>query len=146
MTSPSVDLRGRLKRVKGLGASHHGVGHWWLQRVTAVAMIPLALWFTWSLVTALLSPNVIKVAEWFASPVNTILMIMLLGAIFAHAKLGIQVVIEDYVKGTAVKFTMLLANSFICFIFAIATRNIHTLFRHQHYVVIFGFNRQDFQQ
>ena len=116
--SSSPEFRSRLKRVKGLGAAHHGVSHWWLQRVTAVAMIPLSLWFICALMGGLSSPNVIKVAEWFASPVNTILMIMFLGAVFAHAKLGIQVVIEDYIKCEAVKFTSLFANTFICFIFA----------------------------
>ena len=126
-----VDFRSRLKRVKGLGSSHHGVSHWWLQRVTAVAMIPLSLWFMCSLVTALLSPNVIKVAEWFSSPVNTIMMILLIGTIFAHAKLGIQVVIEDYIKGHALKFMLLLANAFICFTFAgisvLAVLKLHLL-------------------
>ena len=118
MSTSQTDLRTRLKRVKGLGSSHHGVSHWWLQRVTAVAMIPLTLWFVWSLITVLSSPNVVRIAEWFASPVHSLLMILLLGSMFAHAKLGIQVVIEDYVKGEGCKFTLLLANAFICFIFA----------------------------
>ena len=118
MSQYSADLRTRLKRVKGLGAAHHGVSHWWLQRVTAVAIIPLSLWFICSLISGLLSPNVIKVAEWFASPVNTIMMIMLLGSVFAHARLGLQVVIEDYVKCPVSKFTLLFANTFVCFIFA----------------------------
>lgn len=114
----STDFRTRLKQVKGLGSSHHGVAHWWLQRVTAIAMIPLSLWFVFSLVTALLSPNVIKVAEWFALPLNSVLTVLFLGALFAHAKLGIQVVIEDYVKCKCSKFALLLANVFICYLFA----------------------------
>jgi succinate dehydrogenase / fumarate reductase membrane anchor subunit len=114
MSTNPTDMRSRLKRVKGLGAAHHGVSHWWLQRVTAVAIIPLSLWFMCSLVTVLLTPNVLKVAEWFASPVSTILMVMLLVAVFTHAKLGLQVVIEDYIKCAATKFTLLLANNFIC--------------------------------
>jgi succinate dehydrogenase / fumarate reductase membrane anchor subunit len=118
MTSTPTDFRGRLKRVKGLGAAHHGVSHWWLQRVTAVAMIPLSVWFVWSLVTVLSAPNVVKVAEWFSSSVNAVLMVALLGAAFAHAKLGLQVVIEDYVKGHGAKFCLLLANVFICYLFA----------------------------
>jgi succinate dehydrogenase / fumarate reductase, membrane anchor subunit len=114
----SPDLRTKLKNVKGLGAAHHGVSHWWLQRVTAVALIPLSLWFVYSLVLVLLTPNVIKVAEWFSSPINTIMMVLFIGALFSHAKLGIQVVIEDYVKGNCMKFGLLLANAFICFAFA----------------------------
>jgi succinate dehydrogenase / fumarate reductase membrane anchor subunit len=116
--APSPDMRSRLGRVKGLGSAHHGVSHWWLQRVTAVALAPLTIWFVISLVSALLSPNVIKVAEWFASPFNSIVMIMLLFATFIHARLGVQVVIEDYVKSPVSKYTLLLANSFICFAFA----------------------------
>jgi len=112
------DLRSRLSRVKGLGAAHHGVQHWWLQRVTAVALLPLSAWFVTSFITAMLSSNVVKVAIWFASPLNAILMVMLLAVMFAHARLGVQVVIEDYVKSPAAKYSLLLANTFICFAFA----------------------------
>ena len=114
----STDLRSRLSRVKGLGSAGHGTHHWWMQRVTAVAMVPLSLWFVASLVTGLLSPNVIKVAEWFASPVNTIMMVMMIGALFTHAKLGAQVIIEDYVKCPVSKYSLLLANTFVCYAFA----------------------------
>lgn len=118
MTQPSPsDFRSRLSRVKGLGAAHHGVQHWWLQRVTAVALLPLSAWFAGSFVTALLSPDVITVATWFASPLNAILMVMLLAAMFIHARLGVQVVIEDYIKSPAAKYGLLLANTFLCFAF-----------------------------
>lgn len=112
---PSADLRTRLSRVKGLGAAHHGVQHWWLQRVTSVALIPLTLWFVASLVTAMMSPNVVKVAVWFASPLNAIAMVMLLIATFIHVRLGVQVVIEDYIKKPVSKYGLLLANNFFCF-------------------------------
>ena len=118
MIRSSTDLRTRLKRVKGLGAAHHGLQHWWLQRVTALLLVPLSLWFVGSLMTSLLSPSVIKVAEWFASPINTILMVILLGATFVHARLGVQVVVEDYVHRPFTKYLLLLANSFVCFAFA----------------------------
>ncbi|MDE3015407.1 MAG: succinate dehydrogenase, hydrophobic membrane anchor protein [Pseudomonadota bacterium] len=117
MTSGSP-LRTRLARVKGLGAAHRGVSHWWWQRVTALALIPLSLWFVASLVSALLLPDVMKVAQWFASPVNALLMIALLAALFLHAKLGVQVIIEDYVHSPVMKYTLLLLNMFICFAFA----------------------------
>jgi len=118
MTGPSPDLRSKLKKVKGLGSAHHGVSHWWLQRVTALALVPLSLWFTAALVTVMLSPNVLKVATWFASPVNAVMMVMLLVAAFTHARLGVQVVIEDYIKSPATKYGLLLASSFICYVFA----------------------------
>jgi succinate dehydrogenase / fumarate reductase, membrane anchor subunit len=115
---PERDLRSTLSKAKGLGAAHHGVGHWWLQRVTAVAIIPLSAWFVYSLVTTMLSPNVIRVAEWFSSPFSTILMVILLAATFIHAQLGMQVVIEDYVKGPVAKYALLMGNTFICYVFA----------------------------
>ncbi len=118
MSANSSNLQSKLKRVKGLGSAHHGVQHWWMQRVTAVALIPLSLWFTGSLVTAMLSPNVVKIATWFASPVNAIVMVMLLVAMFMHARLGIQVIVEDYVKCPVKKYGLLLLNTFVCFAFA----------------------------
>lgn len=118
MTSNS-HLRTRLAKVKGLGAAHHGVSHWWWQRVTALALIPLSLWFIASLVTALLLPDVLKVSQWFSSPVNALLMISLLVAVFLHAKLGVQVIIEDYVHSPVTKYMLLLLNTFICFGFAV---------------------------
>jgi succinate dehydrogenase / fumarate reductase membrane anchor subunit len=114
----STNLQTRLKRVRGLGSAHHGAHHWWLQRVTAVAMIPLALWFTAAVVTGMLSPNVVKVAVWFASPVNAVMMVLLLLSMFVHARLGVQVVIEDYVKCPVKKYGLLLLNTFLCVVFA----------------------------
>lgn len=111
-------MRSRLGRVRGLGSAHHGVGHWWQQRVTSVALIPLSVWFMCSLISTLLTPNVIQVAVWFASPVNSILTILLLGVTFVHAKLGAQVVIEDYVKCRVTKYSLLIANTFLCYILA----------------------------
>lgn len=110
------DLRSKLSKAKGLGAAHHGVGHWWWQRVTAVAIVPLSLWFMYALVTLMLTPDAVKVAEWLASPVNALIMALLIIAGFFHAKLGVQVVIEDYVHSPASKYTLLLLNTFICFL------------------------------
>ncbi len=112
------DLRSKLKRVKGLGSAHHGAQHWWLERVTSVALVPLSLWFVSSLVTGMLSPNVVKVATWFASPVNAIMMVMLLMTMFVHTRMGVQVVIEDYIKCPFKKYSLLLLNTFICYLFA----------------------------
>ena len=117
-SSGHQNLRTELGKVRGLGASRHAVGHWWIQRVTALVLIPLSLWFLSSLLTALLSPDVIHIAEWFASPVHAILMALLLIALFWHAKLGVQVVIEDYVHSPFAKYFLLLANSFINWFFA----------------------------
>ncbi len=113
MTAKNSNFETPLAKAKGHGASHAAVGHWWLQRVTAVALIPLLLWFVVSLMTAMLSKDVGQVANWFASPVHSLLMVLLLVAMFWHAKLGFQVVVEDYVHTPFAKYFLLLANNFI---------------------------------
>ena len=127
----TTDLRTTLGKVKGLGSAKHGTGHWWVQRVTAVALIPLTVWFVVSLIPMVQTPNVVKVAEWLASPVNALLMVLLMVSAFMHARLGNQVVIEDYIKSPVAKYTLLLANTFICYLFAgisiIAVLKLHLL-------------------
>lgn len=113
------DMRSTISKARGLGSAHHGVGHWWWQRVTALAIIPLSLYFLSALLTMMLTSDITKVAEWLASPLNALVVILLLVAAFYHAKLGLQVVIEDYVKGPFTKYGLLLLNTFACFIFAI---------------------------
>jgi succinate dehydrogenase / fumarate reductase, membrane anchor subunit len=118
MASSSSNLTTKLGRVRGLGAAGHGVSHWWLQRVTAVAMIPLSLWLMSSLVSVIKTPDVVVVAQWISSPLNALLLVLFLVAVFVHAKLGAQVVIEDYIKHPVVKYALLMANTFVCFLFA----------------------------
>lgn len=116
MKTSSVDLRSTLAKAKGFGSAKEGVSHWWLQRVTALALIPLSLWFMYSLLTAMFYTSQTKVAQWFASPINSVVMVLMLISLFWHAKLGLQVVIEDYVTSPFRKYGLLLANIFICFI------------------------------
>lgn len=106
-------MRSRLGIAKGLGSSHHGVQHFWLQRVTAVALIPLTLWFITSLITTVVSSDIIYVAQWFASPINAILTVLLLIALFMHARLGVQVVIEDYISCKVKRYSLLIANNLV---------------------------------
>lgn len=96
-----------LGRVLGLGSAKDGTGHWWMQRVTAVALVPLALWLTVSLLT-LDGLDHATVIAWIARPVNGIGLILLLGAAVYHSLLGTQVVIEDYVKGGTKVATLVL--------------------------------------
>jgi len=103
-----------LARAKGHGASHSGVGHWWIQRVTAVPLLVLLPWFVISLITSMTSSDVAYVAGWFASPVNALGLSAMIIAMFWHAKLGLQVVIEDYVHTNFAKYSLLLLNNFIC--------------------------------
>lgn len=119
------------RRARGLGSAKGGTGHFWVQRVTAVALVPLSLWFMVSLLAVTQSPEPSAVAEWLASPIPAILMLMLIVALFWHAKLGMQVVIEDYVHHEGWKYALLIANAFGCFVGAavsiVAVLRLHFL-------------------
>jgi len=82
MKNLDTDFRSKLGKAKGLGSAKHGVGHWWFQRVTAVALIPLTLWFVAAILCTLMSPEITAVMAWFASPVNALLLSLLLVALF----------------------------------------------------------------
>src|SRR5579863_8602026 len=98
-------MRSPLGRAIGLGSAKKGVGHWWAERVCAVALVPLTLWFVASIIAHTHSDYVTSIA-WLRTPVVTILMILLHIALFDHTALGLQVVIEDYVHSGA-KFAAL---------------------------------------
>ncbi len=105
-----MSLRSPMGRVLGLGAAKEGVGHWWSQRVTSVALVILGLWF----ISALLRLDDFSypiVTAWIAKPVNSVLLILLVATAVYHSKLGVQVVVEDYVEHHGGKIvTMLLLN------------------------------------
>jgi succinate dehydrogenase / fumarate reductase membrane anchor subunit len=91
-----MNLRSPLAKVRGLGSAKDGTAHWWAQRVTAVALVPLSLWFVASVVANAGADHVTAVT-WLAHPFVAIVMVLLIVATFHHAQLGMQVVIEDYV-------------------------------------------------
>jgi len=91
-----MSLRSDLGKVKGLGSAKEGVRHWRLQRLTAIAVIPLSLWFVYSLMAVVGAPYDAVVA-WIAKPHVTVLLLALVIALFWHLKLGMQVVLEDYI-------------------------------------------------
>src|SRR5438270_1858612 len=95
-TPSPAPMRSPLGRAIGLGSAKEGVEHWWRQRMTAVALVPLALWFVIALIAHLGVDQDAAVA-WLGSPIPAILMILMIGVTFYHASLGIQVIIEDYV-------------------------------------------------
>jgi len=104
----SKSLRSPLGRARGLGSAKDGTHHWWAQRVTAIALIPLSLWFVASIVRLAGAP-LIDLQAWAASPVVAVLLLILVVATFQHARLGMQVVVEDYVHHEGVKIAALLA-------------------------------------
>ena len=101
-------LRSPLGRARGLGSAKDGTHHWWAQRVTAIALVPLTVWFVASII-GLVGASRIDLQAWVASPVVAVLLLILVGATFHHARLGVQVVIEDYVHHEGVKVALLLA-------------------------------------
>ena len=95
-----------MARVRGLGSAKEGTHHWIAQRMTAVALIPLTLWFVISLI-GLIGADLDAVKDWLSSPFNAVMMILTLIAGFHHAQLGLQVVIEDYIHGHGCKIAAL---------------------------------------
>jgi succinate dehydrogenase / fumarate reductase, membrane anchor subunit len=106
-----MSLRSPLGRVLGLGAAKDGVGHWWMQRLTAVALVPLALWFFVSLLM-LGTLDYAAVRDWMAAPHIAVLTLLLVLALGYHSRLGIQVVVEDYVHHDGFKVMILVLIDF----------------------------------
>lgn len=104
-------FRTPLNQVRGLGSAKEGTHHWWLQRLTAVALIPLSLWFVASLIT-IADADYLSVVQWMRSPIVTVLLLCLIWVLFHHAQLGVQVVLEDYVHSEWLKVTSIVALKF----------------------------------
>ena len=106
-----MSLRSPIGRVLGLGTAKEGFSHWWLQRVTSVALVLLGLWF----VSALLRMPTFQyefVVAWIALPLNTVLLLLLIGTLVYHSQLGVQVVVEDYVHHHGLKIATMMLLTF----------------------------------
>ena len=110
-----MSIRTPLARVRGLGAAKDGTHHWWLQRVTAVILIPLILWFIISLLS-ISRADYATFQLWLSNPIRAGLLVTLLVAMFYHASLGMQVIYEDYVRPEGAKIAALLATQFVLFL------------------------------
>ncbi len=89
-------LRSPLGRARGLGSAKSGLGHWWAQRLSALALVPLSLWFIFSMLALAGAPHA-AVLAWFGHPLPLVLLLCLVLGTFHHMQLGLQVVIEDYI-------------------------------------------------
>jgi len=96
-----------LHRVEGMGASHSGTGHFWRQRVTAAALVPLGLWFLFAAL-GLAGATEVAAVGFLAHPWNAILMAAFVVTMLYHMALGLQVVIDDYIHAAGMKIFMLL--------------------------------------
>lgn len=110
-----MSLRSPLGQAKGLGSAKEGLHHWWAQRVTAIALIPLTIWFAFKV--AVLSMSDYKtVLECIGSPWSAALIVSLIVAAFYHAALGMQVIYEDYIGNKAMRITAIMGTNLLLFL------------------------------
>jgi len=113
-------IRTPMARVRGLGPAHSGTTHFWQQRLTSVAGIPLTLAF-FAIVAAVLGRNHAAVVQILGSPLVAILLLLFIGNSIYHMWLGMQMVIEDYVHADVPKLVCLMSNTFFCTVAALAS-------------------------
>ncbi|AYV46194.1 succinate dehydrogenase, hydrophobic membrane anchor protein [Caulobacter flavus] len=119
MSTSNSPFRTPLSRARGLGASHHGVGHFISERVSGLALVPLFLWGAFAGIR-LAGKDFDAVAAWVAIPINAVLLSLLFIALLVHLKNAIQVVIEDYVVAFAPKAALVIGNLFLCMLAGVA--------------------------
>lgn len=118
-TPSKHSLRSPLQRARGLGSAKDGTEHWWAQRLTAIALIPLTLWFVLGVISHLGADHAAFI-EWMKSPCSAVAMVLTALVTFHHANSGMQVVIEDYVHVEWQKLGLIILVKFGCFALAAA--------------------------
>jgi succinate dehydrogenase / fumarate reductase membrane anchor subunit len=119
MSHDTADMRTPLGRVRGFGSARSGTEHFWYQRLTSVALVPLTIGII-LIVLSLLGRNLAAIVQILGSPLVAIVMLLFIIMMTYHMKLGMQVVIEDYVHEGGRKYLLLIGNSFFCIVIAIA--------------------------
>ena len=121
-TGQKLDMNNPLARARGLGSAKSGSEHWWWERVTSLALVPLCSWFAYSLVSLIgRGASIEQLHAWFQTPANALLSLLFLIALFWHSAMGIQVIIEDYVHCHTYKVASIIFNKFLAFIAAVAS-------------------------
>lgn len=115
-----MSMRTPLRQVRGLGSAKSGTEHFWHQRLTAMANIPLTIGFV-VVVASLMGRNHAAVVQILGSPLVAVLMLLFILSATIHMRIGMQVIIEDYVHDEVAKFTMLIANTFFAVVVALAS-------------------------
>lgn len=111
-----MDMRAPLGHVRGYGSTNDGVKHWWMQRLTGIALIPLTLWFLYSAVQ-LSGATHAEFIAWVGAYGNPVLLSALIVCMFHHGQLGLHVIIEDYITSEGIKMTLLIAIKFAAILF-----------------------------
>lgn len=101
-------LRSNLGRVRGLGSAKHGARHWWLERIISLALVPLSVWFIVALIGHLLGAQASDVQAWVTSPFVALALAAFTILGFIHTRMGLQVIIEDYVHREGTKVALVL--------------------------------------
>lgn len=112
-------LRSGLGRARGLGSAKSGASHWFAERVTSLALVPLTLWFVLAVFSLLGSPRA-AVQAWAGAPVNATLLLALVIITFHHMAMGLQVVMEDYIHAERPRLLAILAMKAVAGLFALA--------------------------
>ena len=108
-----MSLRSPLGKVRGLGSAKNGTHHWWMQKVSAVALVPLTIWFVSSIVQMTRADYEV-VTNWMNSPIVAVLMLLFVTTGIYHLKLGLQVIIEDYIHSEGSKVFLQMLVTFSC--------------------------------
>lgn len=119
--TPSITMRrSGLSRARGLGSAKSGSAHWWMERMTSVALLPLSLYFVAS-VLLLLGADHARMAAYMAEPWNSALFLALIAIMFYHLSMGMQVIIEDYVPNESKRLITILVFKGVIFLLALAS-------------------------
>ena len=113
MSRREQSIRTPLGRVRGLGSARHGVGHFITQRVSAIALVMLVPWFLITLIGAVRGGYEGALA-YLSDPLNAVVVILAVSAALYHMRLGMQVVIEDYIAKPGLRISLLVLNTFVC--------------------------------
>jgi len=114
-----MNFRHPIGRARGLGSAKHGTGHFIAQRVTAVFLVPLLIWFAVAIAN-LADADYPTIVSWVSSPIVSVLLVSLIGIGFYHLYIGLQVIVEDYVASDLNKLVTLLILRAVCFLLGVA--------------------------
>jgi len=106
-----MKMRSSLGRVRGLGSAKSGTAAWWAERMTALALIPLCVWFVSALIGGV-AADYQAVRDWMSNPGSLTLMVLLIAVLFWHVKLGLTVIVEDYIHDKTMEVALLIAIKF----------------------------------